>query len=46
MIGKTAVSNLLEQGVVNSDDMVGKSFKINTMTIMGKKTIILEVVKE
>jgi hypothetical protein len=46
MIGKTAVSNLLEQGVVTSDDMVGKSFTIKTMTIMGKKTIILEVVNE
>jgi len=46
MIGKTAVSNLLEQGIVTSDDMIGKSFKIGTMTIMGKKTIILEVVNE
>jgi len=45
MIGKTAVSNLLEQNVVTSDDMLGRSFKIGTMTIMGKKTIILEVVQ-
>jgi hypothetical protein len=45
MIGKTAVSFLLEQNIVTSDDMLGRSFKIGTMTIMGKKTIILEVVQ-